>query len=942
MILIAGPVWVLFLWYKIKEDKKYFEWLAEQEYTTLLINVPKNNDKTPLAAEQMFASIHGIFSKKSKYQSLLSFEIVAKDKFISFYARVPKHLRDFVAGQIYAQFPTVEIQEVEDYIGGLNLKGQHIAGCELVLNKPDVYPIKTFKVFEVDPLAGITSTFTNLSHNEQILMQFVVRPIDDSWQQKGLSVVSAVRAGKGSTKGGGYLKNFWKSFVKFIKLVAITAINPAAEIKPSEAPTLSSPVEAALKGIEEKILKLGFQTVTRIVAISGDGLTAKSRVDAVVGTFKQFNTTNLNGFVAGEIFIDEPKFWDQYRSRSFPVSGNILNIEELASVYHFPNVSVETPNIVWAGSKKGEPPSNLPMVKTDTTGTVTLIGKTNYRNIYQEFGSKMVDRLRHTYVIGKSGTGKSTLLENMAIDDIRQGRGVIIVDPHGEFADKALTCVPKERINDVIIVDPADRAYPVAFNLLETVDDDFKGMVASGFVGIFKKIFGNSWGPRLEHILRNTVLALLDYPEVTMLDIPRMLTEKRFRDKVVESVKDPVIQDFWLNEFAAYDSKFRTEAVSPILNKIGQFLATATIRNLVGQPKSSLNIRKIMDEQKVMIVNLSRGKIGEDNSAFLGAMLITKVQLAAMSRADVPPEQRPACFVYVDEFQNFATESFAVILSEARKYNLSLTMANQYVNQMPEEVRDAVFGNVGTLISFRVGATDATFLVKEFMPVFSEQDLVNLDKYQIYIKLLIDGISSPAFSANTLPPVKVYEDYSVIIRNVSRQNYAKGREEVEQQIVDRMRTSESDLKAEAEAFKSGGLAAIGHGDFNGPVSTPLPSKVEQPNRSVLDTNQTTITTLEPKVVSPKIEQETNKATQDQPKVENRGDEVTEKKPPKEKFLKLDNIIGDTIYKEQTAKGGVRWFIGEPIDTEKMAEQGYVNDELFKQAHDYTKKANKSA
>lgn len=941
LILILGPIWVLYLWYQIVRDRRYLEWLSKQDQTTLLINVPKNNDKTPLAAEQMFASLHGIFSKKVEFQSQLSFEIVSERKFIRFYVHLPKYLKDFVEGQMYAQYPTIEIKEVDDYIKDVHIKESNLAGCELILNKPDVYPIKTSKLFEVDPLAGITSTLTKLSIDDQIMLQFIIKPVDDSWQQKGLKVINSVRAGNPLGRSDvGY--KFSRSIGQLGKMFLTNVVSPGAEVKTTEAPTLASPVEAALKAIEEKILKLGFKTVIRVVVIGKDPTTVKMRVSSIVAAFKQFNTTNLNGFTSTEISLNNAKFWDEYRSRLFSKRGYIFNIEELASVFHFPNVAVETPHIVWSGSKKGEPPSKLPLVEGSAPENLTLIGKTNYRNTFHEFGIKMLDRMRHTYVIGKSGTGKSTLLENMAADDIREGRGVIIVDPHGEFADKALACVPKGRISDVVLIDPSDRAFPVALNLLENVDDDFKGMVASGFVGIFKKIFGQSWGPRLEHILRNTVLALLDYPNSTMLDIPRMLTEKRFRDKVVESVKDPVIQDFWLNEFASYDNKFRTEAVSPILNKVGQFLATATIRNIVGQSKSSLNIRKIIDEQKIMIINLSRGKIGEDNSAFLGAMIITKIQLAAMSRADVAFSERPPCFLYVDEFQNFATESFAVILSEARKYNLSLTMANQYITQMPEEVRDAVFGNVGTLISFRVGATDAVFLVKEFMPVFSEQDLVNLDKYQIYIKLLIDGIASPAFSAGTLPPVPVYEDYTVLIKNVSRQQYSKSRESVENGIVERLRANEEELKEEAEAFMKGGLEAISAPSQSGTQNATKPeidTQIEAPEpapkpvpQQVADSNEK----QKPKISKIEVGESVEKKLP-----EEQEDGVSdEKKPPKPKAIKLDNLINDLVYKEQTAKGGIKWYIGEKVNMDEMAEQGYIIDDAFKEAHKLAKQANK--
>ncbi|MEI6144393.1 MAG: type IV secretion system DNA-binding domain-containing protein, partial [Candidatus Berkelbacteria bacterium] len=540
---------------------------------------------------------------------------------------------------------------------------------------------------------------------------------------------------------------------------------------------------------------------------------------------------------------------------------------------------------------------------------------------------KLEDRRRHCYIIGKSGTGKSTLIENMAIDDVVEGRGVVVVDPHGDLVDKVLACVPDHRIDDVIVFDPADRSYPIAFNLLDKVEDDFKGMVASGFVGIFKKIFGESWGPRLEHILRNTVLALLDFPESTMLDIPRMLTEKRFREKVVSFVTDTVIKEFWINEFAQYDAKFRTEAVSPILNKVGQFLSTATIRNIVGQPHSRINIRDIMDTQKILLINLSRGKIGEDNSALLGAMMITKIQLSAMSRADVTIDKRPDCYLYVDEFQNFATESFAVILSEARKYNLNLTIANQYITQMPEIVRDAVFGNAGTIIAFRVGGADADFLVKEFEPIFEANDLVNLDRYQIYTKLLIDGITKPAFSARTLAPVEKLSGNRDTIIETSRKNYAANRSEVEAMIVEKSRELEEELKSESEDYfanRSNPAASV----------DKVPDKqFERPSRPVVReaAPEKVAAVSQPVPASPVAAAAPSVSVSADPV--NQLTEETAQEVPKERkarFLKWQNIIGDKIYKEQTARGGVKWFVGQKITPEMFVEQGISVDEAGSQ------------
>ncbi|MEK7096639.1 MAG: type IV secretion system DNA-binding domain-containing protein, partial [Patescibacteria group bacterium] len=767
-VAIISPIYLYVTFRQTQEKRRKEEWEEGIKYTLIRIDVPKNNDKAPLASEQMFASIHGIYSEASKSQYRLSFEIVAKDKYIQFYVYTPVQLKDFIEGQIYAQYPTVEISEVSDYVKDVHKENINFADCTLSMNKPDVYPIKLFSDFEVDPLSGITSVMSNLNTNEQVWLQLVIKPVGDEWQEKGNNIISAVRSGKATTATGIATKII-NTIGNFFKLLLVQAVRPGAEVEePPKEVKLPGTVEDALKGIEYKIMKLGYETNIRIQALANDPVTAKLKCQNIAATFKQYNTTNHNGFKIGEIDINKQDSWEDYRNRTIRETSNILNISELASIFHLPHETVTTPNIVWSGSKKGEPPSNLPMNDNTSVEDLTILGETNFRNSFKLFGIKRDDRKRHIYIVGKSGTGKSTLIENMALDDMTEGRGLIVVDPHGELGDKVLSCVPDERVNDVVVFDPADRAYPIAFNLLEAVDDDFKGMVASGFVGIFKKIFGDSWGPRLEHILRNTVLALLDFPESTMLDIPKMLTNQRFRTTVIEKVKDPVIKEFWVNEFESYDAKFRTEAVSPILNKVGQFLATSTIRNIVGQAHSKINIREIMDQKKIMVVNLSRGKIGEDNSALLGAMMITKIQLAAMSRADVTIDKRPECYLYVDEFQNFATDSFAVILSEARKYNLCLTMANQYIDQMPEEVRSAVFGNAGSIVSFRVGGNDADFLVKEFEPVFEANDLVNLDKYQIYIKLLIDGISSPAFSARTLPPVDKITGNGEAVINQSR------------------------------------------------------------------------------------------------------------------------------------------------------------------------------
>ncbi|MDE2188597.1 MAG: type IV secretion system DNA-binding domain-containing protein, partial [Patescibacteria group bacterium] len=419
---------------------------------------------------------------------------------------------------------------------------------------------------------------------------------------------------------------------------------------------------------------------------------------------------------------------------------------------------------------------------------ITYFAETDARNKRVKFGIKAKDRTKHVYVIGKTGMGKSTVLENMAVQDIQNGEGMAFIDPHGKTAELLLDYIPEHRKKDVVYFAPFDLDYPISFNVLEQVDADKRHLVVSGLMSTFKKIWQDAWSARMEYILTNTLLALLEYPGATLLGVNRMYADKEFRKDVVAHVTDPTVKAFWTEEFAKYTDKFAAEATPAIQNKVGQFTSNALIRNMIGQPKSSFDLRKILDEKKIMIINLSKGRVGEQNANLLGGMLITKIYLAAMSRADASPalmRTLPQFYLYVDEFQSFANESFADILSEARKYKLNLTMAHQYIEQMEEEVRAAVFGNVGTMIVFRVGAYDAEVLEKEFFPTFTAEDIVNLGVYQIYLKLMIDGVSSQPFSATTLlpialPPVSPSDE----VKALSRQQFAHTRADVEKAIAD--------------------------------------------------------------------------------------------------------------------------------------------------------------
>jgi hypothetical protein len=835
-----------FLQFQEKKRKK------ADVYTVLSIQVSKENETGPIVAEQIFATIHGISRELSFLDRLrgysqdqVSFEIANVYRSIRFYVHFPSRLRNLVEGQIYAQYPNVEISEVSDYalprneeikedesiaqksqalITSEQVKNAHqdqkfrklnefenAIGVELDLSDPEIFPIKRYPQFEdkkakvgFDSLAAITATLAKFHDpDEQGWIQVVVRPLEEKWRLTFLRCLRILKKGVFF-----HIESLQKMYAevfcsrnKFLRLFlfplyfwfwirgllsgtnALDKSERGGEVE--EQTSKSHDNETALVAAVDKIGKLMYEVSIRIVYVpkTKNKDLAMVKLREIAGSFKQFNIPHLNGFVIREV-MNRSSALERYRNREIR-RPFVLNTEELATIYHLPNLTVMTPNISWVRSKKVEPPPDLPTVSKGQDNQVTLLGKTNFRGSGQEFGIKTSDRRRHIYIIGKTGMGKSTLLENMIYSDIMAGRGVAVIDPHGDLADAVLNFVPSFRTNDVVLFDPADRDFPVAFNMLENIDPTLNSIVCSGLVGIFKKIYADSWGPRLEHILRNTILSLLEYPNTTMLGIPRILQDKQFRSKVVRKISDPIVKSFWVNEFEKMDPRARVEAISPILNKVGQFLSSPIIRNILGQPKSAVDLRFAMDHKKIVIVNLSKGKIGEDTSSLLGSMMITKFQLDAMSRANIPEKDRTDFYLYVDEFQNFATDSFATILSEARKYKLNLTMANQYIAQMPEEVRDAVFGNVGTILTFQVGFDDAEYLSGQYGEEVLPNDLVSLSKYSAYARLLIDGMPSKTFSLDTLPSPRLSfeEGRREKVVRLSRERYATAREVVEDKIL---------------------------------------------------------------------------------------------------------------------------------------------------------------
>lgn len=803
-----------FLGYKIWQNRRKVEYISNVEHTLLHIIVPKNNEKNELSAEQLFASLHGILrpvaelTREGSIQDHISFEIVSQKTVIHFYVWLPKHLRDYVQSQVYAQYPTVQIVEMEsDYAMAHLAPDQKAYSTEIVLTKDEIFPIKTFQNFEVDPLAGLTTVLAALSADEEMWVQFLMEPVDDSWHAKSLQYITEVVNGKKV----GVFDNIPKKLAGAPLALGKALVTPpsiAAGEKGGQKAELTPGQTTVNSAIETKAQKLGFAVKIRAVYVGSSDASARQRLQALVGGFKQFNTINLNGFTNTPVTSSEAGL-EAYQVRLFDGKGFVLNIEEMASLYHLPHTSVETPGVAYTNTKVGEPPSNLPTIINTPPEEISLFGTTTFRQGNIKFGINREDRKRHMYIIGKSGTGKSFLLNLLTLSDVFHNQGFAVVDPHGDYAQDIMRFIPESRKEDVVYFNPADTEFPIAFNPMEVSDPSRRNNVASEIVGVLKKMFADSWGPRLEHILRFTLLALLETPDTTLLGITRMLSDKKYRTEIIGNITDPVVKAFWVNEFASWNDKFASEAVAPVLNKVGAFTANPLVRNLIGQPKSSFSIRKIMDEGKILIVNLSLGRINEDNAGILGALMITKIQLEAMTRADITNiEDRKPFYLYVDEFQNFATESFATILSEARKYGLFLTMANQYVAQMPEEVRDAVFGNVGSMVTFRVGAEDAQSLSKYFEPVFEPLDLVNLDKQNIYVSMSIDGQTSLPFSGKTLIMPQPPNDITQALVEASRKKYASPRSEVEAEVAKWAGMAEEPVAGDTKTEqKVGGTAA---------------------------------------------------------------------------------------------------------------------------------------
>ena len=763
------------------------------------ILVDKTNLKWPAVFEHILIILHKVFEdfKTKDQKNAFSFEITKIGNRIRFFVVSPKKYTNFLKNQIYAHYSNVEIIEVWDYLS--KVPDDKIKIWQVTLKEHFYFPIKTFtEVLEsssnevLDPFSSITSAIWRSWKYTLNTFQVNFFPASEKIWKKNSEKIAEILTSDDSD----FVKNLKLSNYYF--LIKIITFPFALLLKlfklifwrKKEEEQVEEKENEAKKLIEEKLKKQAYFVSINIIHAWEDKIESTWAIKEIFSTLTVFDHFKVNSFQLKNISND-PKVIKEAKNRE--ISWNdVLTTDELCGLVHLPTSYVKTPQINWVSARAFEPPSNLPIVDPDLTDNIkvenelTPIWITNFRWTNISFGIGPSDRRRHIYVLWKTWMWKSTLLENMIIDDIRKGRGVAVIDPHGDLAEWVIWFIPKNRTNQTIIFDPSDKNWPIAFNMLDEVSPEHRPLVASGLIGIFKKIFWDSWWPRLEHILRNIILALLESPNSNLISVPLMLTSDVFRQKVVAKVKDPIVKKFWVWEFEKMPPNQKVEASGPILNKVWQFLSSTILRNVLWQSKNTFSIRRAMDNQRIVIVNLSKWKIWEDASSLLWAMMVTKFQIDAMSRADIPESERKDFYLYVDEFQNFATDSFATILSEARKYKLNLVMANQYIDQMQESVKWAVFWNVGSIISFQVWFHDASILKEALTWEINEEDLMNLKKYNIYIKQLIDWMPSPVFSAGTFSPNKKEEEefmnrYQKILK-VSREKYSVQRKFVEEKI----------------------------------------------------------------------------------------------------------------------------------------------------------------
>jgi hypothetical protein len=747
LIFFVG-ITVFIIWFTMYRMRRKRREERSLESVLLEITVSKNNEVKPDAMEQTIASLYSIKKKgwntKITGQPVVSFEIVAKKESIVFYVWTLKNLKDLIEKQIHGAYPEAHVLEVEEY--NIFSEQGKVAYKAFQLKKDNYYPLKTFKDLPTDPLAAITSSLAKMGEGEAAAIQVLISPADSSWQKAGRSYLSSTKKSESNPEEASY--------------------NTSAK---------------TLEAIENKVSKPGFEVDIRIVVVSHTEDSAQIHLNNLVSSVSQFDS-DLNSLGSRTIrkkgsFIED--FIYRYHSL-YHFGGNrvsILNSEEIASIFHFPNKLITTPHIHWLNAKTAPAPAQIP-----TTGL--FLGHSDYRGIKRDVYMSEQDRQRHMYIIGRTGTGKSEFLKRMIRQDVKAGRGLCFIDPHGDAVEDILNYIPPERAEDVIYFRPSDTQRPMGLNLLEAKTEDQKHFVSTNVINMMYKLFDpyktGIVGPRFEHSVRNAMLTIMSVPGTTFVELMKILQNPGgpFLQKILPNVQDPIIREFWTEQIAATSDYHKSETLDYINSKFGRFVTNKLVRNIIGQSKSSFDFREVMDTGKILLVNLSKGELGEENSSFLGLVLVPRILMAAMSRADIPEERRRDFYLYVDEFQNFATPDFAQILSEARKYRLNLTVANQFIGQVDEEVKNAVFGNVGTIISYRVGVNDASYLTHEYAPVFTEDDLLNIEKYHVYIKTIVGNEPVPPFSMDLtmdLAAIKKQANPKLaeVIKEMSRLKYGR-------------------------------------------------------------------------------------------------------------------------------------------------------------------------
>lgn len=776
--------------FSISDDGKKENIQNFQQKTQEKISVIENLYST-LGGMKAQRGLNPFFGRRTDHFSL---EVVLIDGLIYFYIGLPKKSINFFKERIQSVYPDVEIEPVEDY-NIFNPKGV-VLGSSMRLKNHFIFPIKTYKKLEMDPFDSITNSLTKLEHGDSAAIQIIARSSYKKWHRisskftrkvsKTGDLLSARRLlGRGKT-----MDIFFKLINVFFDLAKSGSKSKDKIKDPNQVPKLSQMEQEMLKGVEEKNSKAGLDVNIRIVVSAKNEGAAVIYLDNITNSFSQYNMYEYgNSFFASK--ANQNRLMTDFIYRKFNESQRaVLNTEELASIYHLPLSSTSTSNISWLEAKKSGAPNNIP-----DDGIV--LGRNIYRDKETIIKMKEDDRSRHMYVIGKSGTGKSYFQVNMAIQDIKNGEGLCVIDPHGDLIEDILKYIPKERVEDVILFDPSDTERPLGVNMLEFDTQDQKTFVINEMIKIFDKLYDlkATGGPIFEQYMRNAMLLIMEDPESgsTLLEIPRVLADESFRKYKLSKCKDYLVRDFWEKQAQKAGGEAALVNMVPyITSKLTPFITNDVMRPIISQQKSSFNFRKVIDEKKILLINLSKGKIGELNSSLIGMVFVGKILMSALSRVDTLEENRHNFYLYIDEFQNFITDSIAVILSEARKYKLNLIIAHQYITQLidkgDERIKDAVFGNVGTFVSFRIGVKDAEIIAKQFAPIFSEYDLVNIPAYNAYIKLLIDNYNPPAFSMLTIKRDEPNENFVKEIKELSRLKYGRDRSIIENEVKNRIMT----------------------------------------------------------------------------------------------------------------------------------------------------------